>query len=46
MLSYKNMSHYHCKSCDYTVVGMSTIEQHYNKHKHNNAILQVCTKTK
>lgn len=42
---YKNMSHYHCQRCEYTVVGMSSISSHYSKHKHNNALAQVCTKT-
>jgi len=37
----KQISHYHCTDCDYTVVGMSSIASHYQKH--NEKMLQNST---
>nr|XP_018671156.1 zinc finger protein isoform X3 [Ciona intestinalis] len=41
----RNTSHFHClqDGCSYTVVGLSGIEQHANKHKRNNILAQVCS---
>uniref|UniRef100_H2ZKN0 C2H2-type domain-containing protein n=1 Tax=Ciona savignyi TaxID=51511 RepID=H2ZKN0_CIOSA len=41
----KTTSHFHClqEGCSYTVVGLSGIEQHANKHKRSNILAQVCS---
>jgi len=31
----KQISHYHCTDCEYTVVGVSSIASHYQKHNDN-----------
>lgn len=44
---HRNTSHFHClqPGCTYSVVGLSGIEQHYNKHKRGILLAQVCNKT-
>nr|CAB3227960.1 Zinc finger protein castor 1 [Phallusia mammillata] len=43
---HRNTSHFHClqPGCTYSVVGLSGIEQHANKHKRGILLAQVCTK--